>query len=124
MKLLHPLLWRFAVKPLRQGLGPRGGEVSIQKEKRLLRDGCLMAHGYMNIWIRKVERAESARQKLAIDERVNRSPLVARLEQFRGLAAHRHIQFAAGRQHCVANLLELEAVDGEMRKEAVLRVSL
>ncbi len=123
MKLLHTLRRRGGGEAFGQDLGPVGGEGSIQKKEPLLRHGCLMAHRHVNVGIRKVERAESARQKLAVHERIDGTAFVARIEQLSRLSAYGQIEFPARREHPVAQHLKFQPTLGKMRKQPIVVVT-
>ena len=111
MKLLHPLLRRFAGGLPGQISRAGRGKVSVEKKKRLLRNRRLVAHGDVNVGVGKVKRPECAGQKLAIHHRINRAPHVSCVEKFARLAAHGQVKPAAGREHRIAKLFKFQAVN-------------
>ena len=123
MKFLHALLGRSVGEQFGQCLRSIRDEAAIEEEQRLLRNGRLVAHCEVDVGIGEVKRAEYARQKLPIHEGIDRAAFVPRFEEFRRHPAHGQIEFTTHREHRIADLLELQTAGGEVREEAVVRIS-
>ena len=127
VKVLNPL---FGL-PERSHLGSRGQrsgaldhERTIHEEQRLLRNGGVEALRIVHVRVREIKHAKDPRQKLAVNESVNRASQGGRfLEELDRFAACVHIQFAGHGEQRVAHGLEVQSFTIEMPEQAVFGIN-